>query len=121
MKFIYNYIPILSLSAIPALVYAQSSGGLGSFRDIVNGIVSFITGNIFPVLIILAVLAFFWNIVNFMVKLDAPTERDNFRKYSINSLLAIFVLLSIWGIVGIATKTIFGSSPFVPQLQVKEE
>lgn len=109
------YAGILSVT-LPAIVYAA---GLQSFRDIVNKIILFINGQIMPMLIILAIIFFFWNIVHFLMKMDNETERQKFKKYSINSLIGIFIILSVWGIVGLGTGIFFNTTPGIPQLPVK--
>lgn len=88
----------------------------GTFRDLVASFGNFISSKLMPVIILLAILIFFWNLVQFLANLGNEKEREQFKKYSVNALLAFFILLSFWGIIGIFTSAFFGEKPLIPQL-----
>ncbi len=74
-----SFTPILSLIA-----FAQT---------ILNKLVPFTIG--------LAVLAFFWFLVLFIWKAsDNPTEQAKLKSGMLWSIIALFVMVAIWGIVG---------------------
>lgn len=108
---------ILAVFAIPATSYAASAGQ--TFKSIVDSITSFIGNSIIPILVIVAIILFFWNLIQFLTHMDNEKEREKFRKYSVNALIALFVIFTVWGIVGIATKIFFGTGAFIPLLPVK--
>jgi hypothetical protein len=70
----------------------------------VLGILSIITNLVtraVPILVTLAVLAFFWFIVEFIWKgKDSPEEQRKAKSGIFWSLLALFVMVSVWGIIG---------------------
>ena len=107
----------LALLAVPATSYAASAGQ--TFKSIVDSITSFIGNSIIPILVIVAIILFFWNLIQFLTHMDNEKEREKFRKYSVNALIALFVIFTVWGIVGIATKIFFGTGAFIPLLPVK--
>lgn len=93
--------------------------GATSIREILNGVGAFVSTKIMPILVGLVIIVFLWNMIRFLAKQGSETERESFRKYTLNALVAIFILLSMWGIVGLGTRTLFGTKPFIPQLPTK--
>ena len=94
--------------------------GTTTIRDILNGVAGFVNTKLMPILVALAVLAFLVNMIYFLAKSGSEQDRLTFRNYMINSLIALFILVSIWGIVGLGTRTLFGTKPFIPQLPTCE-
>lgn len=92
-----------------------------TIRDILNGIGTFVSGTIMPILVGLAILFFLYNLIYFILKSDNEQERATFRNYMINSLFALFILVTMWGIVGLGTRTFFNSKPFIPQLPTEDK
>ena len=95
-------------SVIPgAAGTVRSFGPLGNLLKMVSDVLS----NLAPILISLAVLAFFWYIVQFIWKGGESAEK---RGQSIKgmgySILALFVMVSIWGIITLMG-SIVGISP----------
>jgi hypothetical protein len=79
---------------IPAIAFGQQRIG-SLFQEILNffaGVVSFLG----PVLIAIALLAFFWSLINYLFRRD---EAPNSGKYLGFSILILFVMVSIWGII----------------------
>lgn len=91
-----------------------------SIREILNGIGSFINTKIMPILVGLAILFFIYNVISFIANSGNERQREVFRRYIINSLAAMFILISIWGIIGLGTQTLLGSKPFIPQLPTSD-
>ena len=76
--------------------------GTGGSNQLENLILQFstITGMLVPVLIALAVLAFFWFLVTFIWKgAEDPKKHADAMKGMGASLVAIFVMVSVWGII----------------------
>ncbi len=60
-----------------------------------------IADKLIPILVALAVLAFFWFLIRFIWKGSAdPAERDKMKWGMLWAILAIFVMVSIWGLIG---------------------
>lgn len=81
--------------ALPAIAFAEQRIG-NLFQQILNffaGVVSFLG----PVLISLALLAFFWALIQYLFNKDAKAEDS--KKYLGYSILILFVMVSIWGII----------------------
>lgn len=90
--------------------------GTTTLGDILTGVATFISGTIMPILVGIAILYFLYNLIYFIANSGNEQERTQFRKYMVNALIALFILTSLWGIVGLGTRTLFGSKPFIPQL-----
>ena len=98
----------------------MNGGSTTTIGAILNGVASFINTKIMPILVGLAILAFLYNLIYFIAKSGSDQERLTFRNYMVNSLIALFILVSIWGIVGLGTRTLFGTKPFIPQLPTSD-
>ena len=96
-------------------------GTTTTFREILNGIASFIGTKVMPLLVAIAVLIFIWNLIHFIANAGNERERETFKNYMVNAVIALFILVSIWGIVGLGTRTLFGTKPFIPQLPTSDK
>lgn len=106
------------LSFTPMLAFAQTSGGLGSLPALVQNIRSLIN-NILPVLLALGVLYFFWGLITFIRGAGDPKKTAEGKGIMIWGIVALFVMVSIWGILNWIGTTIGvsgGSVPNIPQI-----
>ncbi len=86
---------------LPAIAFAQPITDAGSLT---NRLISL--GNTFiGVLIAFAVIYIIYNVVRFIMKSDAPEERSVIGKAILWSIVGLFVMLSIWGLVRILVNT----------------
>ena len=90
--------------------FAQITIGIGSQHGHVNGgallqllaLAQEIISRLVPFAIGLAVLAFFWFLITFIWKGSSdPAKREDSLKGMGFSVLALFVMVSIWGIIGL--------------------
>ena len=100
-------------------VYAQGSIGDaagGSFRDVVIAVIKFISSSVVPLLVAVTFVIVLFNLVRYVGAGDSEQERTKFRDYTLWSLLAFFIILSIFGLIQIASNTIFnGGAIVIPQ------
>ena len=89
-KFIY---PVLAL--VPTLAFAQSLGNLDSLVIIIRILIN----NILPVLLALAVLYFFWGLITYIRAAGDPKKADEGKSIMIWGIVALFVMVSIFGIL----------------------
>lgn len=79
----------------------QGTQNLGALNSLLTQASQFL-GNLVPVAVTLAVLAFFWFLINFIWKRG---EDGDARQKAISgmgwSIMALFVMVAIWGIVGL--------------------
>ncbi len=107
MQKIKKIIP-LALVSMPFLAMAKN------ITDIVNDITGIIDV-IIPLLITLAVLMLMWGIVQFITAAGDEEKRKKGRELIIYGIIGLFVMVSIWGLVGILSGT-FNLSTSAPTL-----
>ena len=104
----------LALS-LPSLAYAQeiATGSLATFIDSITRIIG---TRLIPLLLTLALAVFFYRIVISIYKVgDNPKAVAEGKTLLFWGIVALFVMVSIWGITAIISNT-FGITQVVPQL-----
>ncbi len=90
----------------PVVVYAQ---GLDiqnqDFKGLVGAIIENIAEPAVILILSLAVVFFLWNIAQFIRKGDQPEELEKFKSGAIWGIVAIFVMVSMWGLVHMLVNT----------------
>lgn len=112
------------LTPLVAAAQAANSGGGVCSYDIDSIAVVFhlfgciLSTAVLPMLVTLAIIVFIWGVVKYISKADDSTEREEGRKFMLYGIIGLFVIVSVWGLVGIIQGT-FGLStnPLIPQLQ----
>ena len=108
MRFILS----LSFLSAPLIAFAQTNSYSGqTFAGLVNGIVSLINP-IASLLISLTVLVFLYNLMRYIWTAgDSHSHGEAMRGIGY-SLLGLFVLFAMWGILSIARFTLFGDASY---------
>lgn len=83
------------LLAAPAVASAQSLQPLANLI----GAVARLVGALVPILITLALVAFFWGLIQYLVKGGDKKSVGNGKRLMIWGLITLFVMVSVWGIV----------------------
>jgi hypothetical protein len=95
MKKTFLKLGTLSVLAVPAIAGAQSIGGilglLAQANDLINRLIPFI--------IALTVLIFLWGIFKFVIAGGDGEARKEAQGYIIWGVVALFVMVSVWGIL----------------------
>ena len=63
-----------------------------------------------------AFVSFFWGIVLYIFNTDDSKKREEGTKWMVWSVVALFVMITLWGIIGLFTRTFGISSLLIPQL-----
>jgi hypothetical protein len=97
--------------ALPAVALAQPITDFDSltFRlgNIANALIVFLMG--------IAILYMVFNIVRFIVKSNDPAARSEIGQSIMWSIVGLFVIVSIWGLVGILRGTFRFSNNTIPR------
>jgi|GEM_PF-3535068 len=105
-------------SMVPLLVFAQdsTSGGCGPFtgagdaKNTVKGILDYptciINTYLIPIATFGALLLFIAGIIRYVVNADNDEERKKGSQFIMWGLIALFVMLSIWGLVAFIQNTL---------------
>lgn len=97
-------LPIILLLISPFTVFA-----VGTFQDLMTtfqGVIS----PLVPLIVSLGVLIFFWGLIKYIRSADDPKTREEGRQLIIYGVIAIFVMISMWGLVNVIVDTVFGGS-----------
>jgi len=86
--------------SLPLLALAQfGDGDLGNVQgltDALGGIVD----TLLPIVVGIALLAFFWGLATYIFNAGNEEAKDRGKRIMIGGVIALFVMVSIWGIVG---------------------
>jgi ABC-type phosphate transport system permease subunit len=99
-----------SIFLAPVFVFAQSQAGIQGLLQLVMNLIS----GLIPIVIGLAVLAFLWGVLQYVVAKDEDKQKEA-RGVMLYGIIALFVMVSVWGLVNILGDTIFGNSSGVYQ------
>ncbi len=83
----------------PALAFAQSSGRFGNIRALLEALAD-IVNFLIPAVAALALLYFFYGLAKFILnRKDNPEGQDEAKGIMIWGIVALFVMVSVWGLV----------------------
>lgn len=98
--------------SIPAVSHATKlQDVLNTVRDTIDSLV--------PIFITLALAYFIWGIAQFILHSDGEEARSEGKNKMLWGVIALFVIVSVWGLVGFIGSTLGvgqGGHPIVPQL-----
>ena len=85
-------------SVLPFLALAQTTAGsiLGVIGGFINALI--------PILIAAALAYFIYGVIKFIMASDADKKKDA-RGIVINGIIGLFVIVSVWGLVGVIQST----------------
>ena len=90
---------LIGLSALPVVAFGAdgSTAGLTTFVGTIKTTVN----SLIPVLVSLALVAFFWGLIKFLFMTNGDEDgRKDARQMMIYAVIALFVMTSIWGLTG---------------------
>lgn len=82
-----------------------SNNSMKDVTGIVNWASCLLIKSIVPFLFSLATVAFIWGIIQFYLNPDNEEKRKKGKSFIIGGLIALFVMLSMWGLVAVLTGT----------------
>ncbi len=86
------------LSFAPTLAFAQTAPNLSGISSLVGQVGRIING-VIPVIFALAVVYFFWGLIEFIRSAGDPAEAAKGKSIMIYGVIAIFIMVSIYGLV----------------------
>lgn len=86
-----------------------------AFDTLISNI-SLTVGKIIPLLVGIAVLIFLWGVLKYILSgADDPDKRKEARGFMVWGIVAIFVMISVWGLVGLLSNTLGVSGTSAPK------
>jgi hypothetical protein len=91
----------LAALAAPLFAGAQGTGDLTSFVKVIGNIVNLLV----PLVSTLAIVFFFYGLAKYVLNSGDEDKKEEGKNIMIWGVLAMFVLVTIWGIIGFLQKT----------------
>jgi len=86
----------LSILIAGPLLVSAALEGVGELITSIGGLIKLAL----PIAVAAALLFFFWGVANFILKAGDPKAREEGRNRMLWGIIALFVMISVWGIVG---------------------
>ena len=86
---------LATLALAPALAFAQTLGNLETLLRSIGRLVDIAL----PVVVAIALLAFFWGLVKFIFAQGDETAKTDAKKIMLWGLIALFVMVAVWGLI----------------------
>jgi len=110
-----KYLIPAALFLAPAVALAQSlTGMLTTVGNLINQAT--------PIVIALALLYFFWGLANYILHADDPEKKEEGRNIMIWGVIALFIMVSVWGIIRLVQNSFSiqtGTVPFIPTVPTR--
>ncbi len=98
---------IISIAAFPGIIYAADVTDLLSLFNFMTQLINAFV----PLLFGLAMLAFLWGMVKFIYYADDPKRRADGKYVMIWGVVALAVMMSMWGLALTLKNMFFSNSP----------
>ena len=92
-----------------APLFAEAAGAPRTFKELSSQLVTILSAGVVT-LVALAIVIYIWGIASNMIKLGEG-EGDKYKAYIFWGIAILFVMVSIWGIIGLLNNTIFSGNP----------
>ena len=97
----YLIIALILLFITPLITHAALFNNLTDLMDILLDLIE----QAVTVVVALALLFFFWGLANFILYASDETKRKEGRSIMLWGIIALFVMLSVWGLVRVLQNT----------------
>lgn len=87
------------------------------FDHLLNYITCIISRSVIPLIFTLAIATFVYGVVQYVIGADEEKKRTEGKQLMIWGIIALAVMISVWGLVNIFTNTFNIDTKFVPQVK----
>jgi fumarate reductase subunit D len=87
----------------------------GTIAGMIGYIIDFVLDPVVSLLIAAAVVVFLWGVVKYITSGDNEEERKKAKDLIIYGIIGLFVMVSVWGLVGLLTGT-FDLNDDIPEI-----
>lgn len=105
------YMVVASIAVSPLAAFAQVT----NFKTLMQ-LFANLLGTIIGVLYMFAFAAFFWGIALFIFNTNDDKKRQEGKAWMMWSVIALFVMITIWGLVGLLVNTVGINPLIIPQV-----
>lgn len=110
LKFMFIYIILISF-IFPYFVHAQTPT-TNNLSDLINVISGIINSELVALLVGIALIVFIWGVTKYVIS-TSEKERKNSVGVIIYGVIAMFAIISVWGLVNVLENTLNLSDPGV--------
>jgi uncharacterized membrane protein YraQ (UPF0718 family) len=93
-----------SLASADTLTNICNTQSMKTIEGIINWATCLLSRSVIPLLFAL-VVAFIWGVIQFYLNPENEEKRKKGKSFIVGGLIALFVMVAMWGIVGIFTNT----------------
>lgn len=93
-----------------------SNISLTNIGNIFNFFSCTLVKSIVPLLFTLATVGFIWGIIQYFLNPDNEEKRKEGKNFMVWGLIALFVMVSMWGLVSVLSNTFQTGNVVIPQL-----
>lgn len=86
------------------------------FKSVINCSIHFLVSKIVPILIGLSFVVFLWGVLRFIQGAGEETAREEGKLFMFWGIIGLFVMISVWALVGILSSSLGGAGVFIPQI-----
>jgi membrane associated rhomboid family serine protease len=104
-------ITLLIAAVLPQFAFAA----IASFRDLLQTFIV-IMGNVMSLLYAAAIAGFFFGVMTFVLNGNDEKKRTEGKKWMAWTIFALFIMLTVWGLVGVLVGTFGLGLNVIPQL-----
>ena len=104
MKNARTYFIAILLSAFPVVANAQAATTLQAFANSIAQLLN--AGAI--LLITATIVVYFYGIASNIFKVSQGEAKADFSKYLMSGIIALFLMVSIWGVIRVLQYSLFG-------------
>ena len=87
------------------------------FGDLLTYTSCIIVKGVIPLIFILATAMFVWGVVQYVINTDEESKKSKGKQFMIWGIIALTVMVSVWGLVKIVGNTFGIDSTFIPQVR----
>ena len=106
---------IYPLSAIAVGLPTIAHAAPQNIKDLLNMLTDLLVDSVVPLLIAAAMVVFIWGMIEFVGNADNEEKRAKGKQLMLWGIIGFFVIVSIWGLVGLFTN-FFGVPSGMPRL-----
>jgi len=92
-------------------------GNAAKFQDILCYITGIINSAVIPLIFSLAFVSFIWGVVQYVINSDDESKKMKGKQFMLWGIIALTVMVSVWGLVSILGATFSIDSSFIPKVK----
>lgn len=105
---------------LPTAGLPEGSCGLGSnpkLQHLLDYATCIINKSVIPLIFALALAMFVWGVVQFVINSDEEAKKEKGKQFMLWGIIALTVMISVWGLVNILGDTFGVNTGFIPQVK----